>query len=449
MRFSTSTTCGFLTVLGTGLLLGCGTADDTTDGTGGSSTSSSTSSSNSSTGSGDTTNGAGGAGGGTTSGMGGGTSGSGGNATSGTGGNSAAGWGAAKAHGCTENSVTALYYHDANDSVWIGCGSGSGAAATSLHMSKDGGENWAVPESKPANVFSGFRVWSLHYGYDNRLYVGGEGPSGVRIVDIDPMAAAPYGVSARYTFTSAKTDFNVRAAELGTDSKGRILASDSTGTNTVWRSSAAIGDSDQDWTALSTKTETNTTNAGNKQYLAMAVHADKFYAGGSTIADQPRVFVPPAGAFDGRLESVALTPMSGLDAWRGEIWGIAVNDKRLVAVGTDQDNDIGKIFLSGADWAASADYTQLDVDASLTAPPNKSTWSRGVCMSGDSIAVVGEYQPLAKGTGWVLLSSDGGLNFKDITPEGGAGGSAQKCQFLGDGRLVVAGSQGWLGFYTP
>src|SRR5690606_13740139 len=130
-------------------------------------------------------------------------------------------------------------------------------------------------------------------------------------------------------------------------------------------------------------------------------------------------------------------------AWEGELWGLAVNDQRLVAVGVDQDNDIGKILVSSADPYNAAGYSELSLP-DIVGSGGIGTWARGVCMQGDVIVVVGERQPLGSATGLVMRSTNGGASFQNITPPG-VTGSVSKCLIEPAGSIVVAGAAGFIG----
>ncbi|MEM6931331.1 MAG: hypothetical protein AAF602_30655, partial [Myxococcota bacterium] len=116
----------------------------------------------------------------------------------------------------------------------------------------------------------------------------------------------------------------------------------------------------------------------------------------------------------------------------GEMWGVAASADRVVAVGVDQTNDRGMIFVSGDDPYDAAQYVQTEVDGG-----GGSTWARGVCMEGDRVVVVGELQPLGRGA-FVWSSTDGGATFEDITPDSDVD-TWSKCALGPDG-LVVAGA---------
>jgi photosystem II stability/assembly factor-like uncharacterized protein len=152
------------------------------------------------------------------------------------------------------------------------------------------------------------------------------------------------------------------------------------------------------------------------------------------------VFLPPTapGALPYQFQTLELQPGNG---WEGELWGLAVNNRRLVAVGVDQDSNIGKIFVSGADPYQLAGYTEQSVSA-ITG--DNLSWARGACIARNRIVVVGERQPLSGGTGRVLLSDNDGASFTNITPPG-VSGSISKCVIEPDGTLVVVGAGGYVG----
>jgi photosystem II stability/assembly factor-like uncharacterized protein len=72
---------------------------------------------------------------------------------------------------------------------------------------------------------------------------------------------------------------------------------------------------------------------------------------------------------------------------------------------------------------------------------------RGVCASGNTIVAVGEKQPLASGTGIVLLSNDAGKTFTNITDPKITANSVSRCKILTNGDIAVTGAGGYVGIY--
>jgi hypothetical protein len=344
------------------------------------------------------------------------------------GGPSPEGW-AVRTHDCPGiNRADALWADD--EGIWVGCG--SGADGDGLFYSRDDGASWEIPATSPANVLTSFRVLSVHRGFGGLIYVAGEGPSGSMVISLDTATTPMTAEAVLNRGTTVGRSF--LAGPFVTTSTGAAFADSFTGGDALYRADEATGPEAADWTDAR---DWETTDSSH-QILDLVVRDGRFVGVGSTIAEPPYVFVPAADA-----EPFSMTPVplvSGLGAWDGEMWGVAANAQRIVAVGVDQDNDIGKMFISGADETNPDDYTQLDLDPLVAAASGSdSTWGRGVCMDGDRIAVVGEVQPLGAGdnSGFVLLSTDGGATWAESTPAGSPA-SWSKCQIVGS-RLVVAG----------
>jgi photosystem II stability/assembly factor-like uncharacterized protein len=68
-------------------------------------------------------------------------------------------------------------------------------------------------------------------------------------------------------------------------------------------------------------------------------------------------------------------------------------------------------------------------------------------MRGDIIVVVGERQPLGSNTGRVVISTDGGQSFDDITPKSSAE-SITRCAIAESGLVTVVGAGGFVGRYA-
>lgn len=343
---------------------------------------------------------------------------------------------AVRSHPCPGVNRTDAFHVDTDGTMWLGCG--SGAEGEGLFTSSDDGANWDLVETSPPGIFENFRVLSIHRGFGDLLYVGGQRPGGVMAVSVDTSAAAPFATEAVLE-AGGTVDTTFLASPFVTTASGAAFADSFNGGSALYRPDPAVGSDGRDWVVA---TDWEDDDSGH-QILDMVVDGERFIGCGSTIAEPPFVYLPSmlAGA-----EPWEMTPVNlagdGLGAFEGEMWGVDANASRVVVVGVDQDRNVGKIFLSGADRYESEDYAQIDIGAQLPAVgATDSTWARGVCMDEDRIVVVGEIQPLGVGdnTGFVLESTDGGATFTNMTPEGSPD-TWSKCQIDDGGRVLVAGA---------
>ena len=378
--------------------------------------------------------GGGGAGAGATTNAGGG--GSGGDPGAGGGGGSPVGSWTVHSHPCPGGSRTDALHRDDDGTLWVGCGTNQ--VGYGLFFSADG-ESWSEAVVSPSEKLDQFRVSSISRGHDGALYVAGmNANNGDMVLRIDT-GASPFEATAALV-AGNQVGQSFHTGTFRSLSDGRALAESLTGHDMLYRPDATIGSNAADWV------DTYGWAGGNPatyQILDLAVHADGFYGCGSTIAEPPMLFLPPreAGAEPYELEAIEL-PNSG---WTGEMWGLAVSADRVVVVGVDQQSDVGKIYVSGADRYAPSDYLVHSIPDIIGSQPT-GTWGRGACMQGDRVVVVGERQPLGSGTGLVLISDDGGLTFADVTPEG-VTESVSKCVVRPDGGVIVAGAGGFVGIY--
>lgn len=306
------------------------------------------------------------------------------------------------------------------------------SATACLFRSQDGGISWDQPLISPGGVLHQFRVVSISRGHDGALYVAGTSAaptSDAMVVRLttqsDPLPASVY-LSA-----VGEVGRSFVVGTFRTLADGRAIAESLNGSDLLYYIPNVSNTSASTWTAYSPGT----------QILDLAVHNDRFWGVGSTIAEPPQVFLPPLGGGAMPYEFVIGQPQRS-GPWTGELWGLAIDDERIVAVGVDQDNDIGRIFVSTAPRNM-GQYVETSVSQVLGNPTGR-TWARGVCMRGERIAVVGERQPINAGTGIVLLSLDGGASFQPVTPSD-VPSSVSKCVFEPDGTLVVAGAGGFVG----
>ncbi|MGY6553161.1 MAG: hypothetical protein ACXIUM_01435 [Wenzhouxiangella sp.] len=337
-------------------------------------------------------------------------------------------------HPCPGLARTDALHRDADGTLWVGCGTNQDGRG--LYVSFDGGPSWASVTTAPADVLSEFRVNSIVRGHDGALYVGGVDTrigSGNRVMRVDTTGSMPFPTTATLIATpQVGRQFTVgNYAEL---SDGRSLAESLTGFDKLFRPSADTPPQASNWTIPS---------ASLDQFTQMIVHNDGFYAAGSRINVPPKVFLPPRtpGAQPWDLVEVILDRN-----FDGEMWGIAANEKRVVAVGVNQDSNVGMIFVSSDDPYSAENYRSHRLP-DIIGTGGIGTWARGVCMRDDWIVVVGERQPLSSATGRVMASSDGGESFTNITPAAPPE-TVSRCVIAADGRVTVAGAAGFIGVWT-
>jgi hypothetical protein len=347
------------------------------------------------------------------------------------------GW-AVTFHSCPGASRTdALLVED--DAIWVGCG--TNATGYGLHTSSDDGTTWNVIETDPEGDMAQFRVSAIARGEDGLLYVAGLDANDAQMVmSLDTSVSPSVATEVLYAGNVVGTSFHVGSMALL--SEGRIFVESLTGLGALFRPDSTVGADGGTWTDAY-----YWANAGSPpgyQMMDLFANGDELYGCGATIAEPPYLFLPPrdAGAEPYEMEVIALPTTGGT----GEMWGVAATEDRVVVVGVDQDADVGKIFVSGADPYDATGYAQIDLP-DIVGDSNLGTWARGVCMRDDRIVVVGERQPLSSGTGLVLLSDDGGQTFTNITPEE-ATESMSKCTILANGEVIVAGAGGFFGRYN-
>ncbi len=333
-------------------------------------------------------------------------------------------------HPCPGGNRTDDLHRDVDGTLWVGCG--TNAVGYGLFRSSDGGVTWSAPTTTPADYFEEFRVLSITRGHDGALYAAGTNaqPGNTdMVVRVATSGSEPFTVTPTLTAV-AQLGFSFLVGSYRELSDGRALAESENGTDLLYRSGPGIGATATLWQRIEDL----------PQMIDLVVHDDAFYACGSRIVEPPRVFLPsttpgaPAHAFS----TLNLQPPNG---WEGELWGLTVNARRLVAVGVNQDENRGRIFVSGADPYVGAGYTEFNLS---TITGDNFSWARGVCMKNDRIVVVGERQPLSSATARVVISNDGGASFSNISPAG-VGGTINRCVIEPDGTIVVAGAGGYIG----
>lgn len=361
------------------------------------------------------------------------SSGAGGGAGGSGGGGPTAGW-TIHSHSCDgANRTDALLVED-DGTMWVGCGTNTGG--TGLHRSTDGGVTWAAVKTKPSNMLNSFRINGIARGDDGLLYAAGTGNS-TMVVSLDT-TSSPMPLK-QVLVPGGQIGQSFTVGTLSVLSEGRIFVESETGHDALYRPSASTSSAAADWTDASAWT----TDGKGYQMMGSTVYNGRLYGSGATISEPPYVFLPAreSGAEVWKHEVVKLSSF-----WKGELWGIAAGANKVVAVGVDQLNHVGKILVSGADPYVADDYTEHDLP-DIVGEGDPGTWARGTCLRGDRVVVVGERQPLAAHSGLVMLSDDGGATFKDITPKDDVTGSVSKCHIAADNTVTVAGGTGFIGIY--
>lgn len=335
-------------------------------------------------------------------------------------------------HPCPGGNRTDALHRDADGTLWVGCG--TNATGYGLFYSQNGGANWSAATVTPADALDEFRVNSISRGHDGALYVAGFRAATRDMVLRLNTASSPFATTiALRGVTQVGRSFHVGTYRELAD--GRAIAESLNGVDLLYRPTPTTGTNASQWTRVQSLTS---------QILDLTVHGDRFYGAGGQINVPPKLFLPPVALGAAPYEFQVDTPTVAA-GWNGELWGLALSGQRLVAVGVDQDADVGKILVSTATPAAMGNYIEHNLPA-IVGPGGSGTWARGVCMQGNQIIVVGERQPLGASSGLVVRSTDGGQNFTAITPTG-VPASVSKCVIEPDGTVVVAGAAGFIGIY--
>ena len=349
----------------------------------------------------------------------------------------AAGW-TIRAHTCPGPNRTDALFVDTDGTLWIGCG--TAATGYGLFTSRDEGATWTQVLESPAATLSNFRVFSIERGPDGELYLGGVNESdgsNNRVVRIDTTADPVVVTPVLTSVAQVGRQFNVGTFRQLSD--GSAVAESLNGTDALYRASAATGASAADWTIVDVAlTAAATALAGPRpRHLRRpTLRVGQHHRVAAVRLSAPRA-VTPAPTRSERIE----LPEARLD---GRDVGIAANASRVVAAGVNQDDDTGRIYVSGADPYDASGYREINLSEIVGAATDK-TWARGVCQNGDRVVVVGERQPLRGDTGIVVLSDDGGQTFEDVTPEG-VTATVSRCTVRDDGTVIVAGAAGFIGF---
>lgn len=327
---------------------------------------------------------------------------------------------ALRSHLCVGNRTDALH-RDADGTLYVGCGSTT--VGLGIYVSRDDGATWQRPTTTPGGFFDTWRVLDVSRSADGLLYVAGTDTASSRRVVSADTSGASWSLDEVYNAGSVVGSSFI-VGNFRRDSTGRAVAESLNGVDVQARAS-----DDAPWVDVSEWGD----EYGGLQILDLEVHEDRFFATGSTISQPPYLFLPrSAPGFGFRVVNLAGT---GIGAYRGEMWGVAVDGSGLVVAGVNQDRDVGMIYA-----LASADSTEVQTFDLSTFYPDEATWIRGVCRSGEILLAVGERT--AESRGIVLRSDDNGGTWRDVTPEPTTLPPVHRCVMVGGDRAFVAGADG-------
>jgi hypothetical protein len=313
-------------------------------------------------------------------------------------------------HPCVGNRTDTVHVDDA-DTFYVGCGSTT--SGEGLYRTTDRGSTW-----ESVRDFEAFRVTDIHRGPDGVLYIAGTGPNGQRVNALnDDGPLTPVFEAGTQTWST----FQVGTFVVRPD--GSAIAESLTGSDLAYRPSATapFEDAYPWWTGPDAY-----------QVLDATVHDGRFVGVGSTIIQPPVYFEQDDSAPGFKMDDVVL------DTNDGELWAIDSDGTNLIAGGVDQTIDVGVIYWtnSTSDRLDPAGWFAYDLRDDF----DDATWIRGVCRDGDRMLAVGEKTALAEGV--LIESTDGGATWRNITPTDAP--PLSEC-VIAEGRLVVAGADGWIG----
>lgn len=331
-----------------------------------------------------------------------------------------------RSHSCVGSRTDTLLI--ASDGTWwVGCGTTT--EGTGLFMSTDEGATWSSPTTTPSDYFSSFRVIDV-WEDAGRIYASGDYNGGGDRSDDGVVSFDPADGTVDAEFVSMGQIWNTFLVGTYRQTSGGFgVAESNNGTDIVYRTT-----SDGAWQ------DGSSWRSPTLQILDLQVHNDQFYGVGSTIADNPKVFLPPAGS-TGPGTELAFTEVILSTGFDGEMWSLHVDDDGIFVGGVDQDGDVGKAYLSGSDPYDPDTWTEFSLD---TWYPGTFTWVEGVCRRGDTLVMVGRISNLDDAI--VMRSADAGETWEDITPDAE---SAYRCNVLPDERIVIAGKDGLIGIWDP
>ena len=345
-------------------------------------------------------------------------------------------------HPCIGNRTDAMWFDDANTG-FVGCGSTT--EGYGMYGTSDGGVTWSVTPST-GDFVAGMRVNSISRASDGKLYVGGTGNSGARVVSLDG------GTLGEFYLKPSSGAQSWQTYQVGTfriDSKGRAISESLTGSDVMfWPDSGG-----QQVTAEEAINGYGWWNdagvEGNgAQILDMEIYDDRFYAVGSTISQPPYFFFEPQGGFASDAFNPGAIKLSGdgLSAFIGEVWDISIDSGGdMLLSGVNQSSNVGVVWFNSGDPTQASSWTMFDAGPVIPDTPNNRTRFYGGCREGDLMMAVGDYSQRTDAL--AIVSLDGGSSWAMVNPPGrgaDAVGPLSQCQIFGD-QIYITGADGFFG----
>lgn len=309
---------------------------------------------------------------------------------------------------------------------FVGCG--ENAEGKGLFSTTDGGATWS------SNVkFEQVRVVDIRRGPDKKLYGAGKDTVdkySAWLIDESTANLKLNGlfVPGNNAYTKVDQGENIAVAE-----DGQMLVDSLTGNSAAYKPS---GGTFEEIRNLNEASIADPENAPNFQVRRVRAFNNRFFATGSTINEPAQVFLPSKlqGATY-HFQPLALQPSTQ----SGELLDLHIwSATSILAVGFDNSHDYPLLYLLDGDAYETTNWKQVELlDSGITYKGG--IWS--ISVQGDVVVAAGEKIPSNEG-GFVVISTDRGSTWKDISPPGEnklPPGPLSKIWLFPNGDIFVAG----------
>lgn len=326
--------------------------------------------------------------------------------------------------GCVSGNPFIALHFDAQTG-YMGCGESS--TNRGLFVTKDGGRSW----SDTARKFSEAQVVDIRRAPNGKLYgAGKDNLDGSRVFEIDDTDVDNLKlIGVFFPMTTSAFKKVERAQNIAVTGQGHMLADDS-----VKRTAGYKPAGSDEWQELEYVGE------GEQVLTLTRVRAlnEAFYGVGSTIDGDAEIHLPSKTEETPIFTTISPVKNRDIELQDFHIW----NETKMIAVGVNNTQRFPVILIGEGDLYEEANWKQIDLfDSGIEFEGN----IRGMAVNGDNIVVVGGKVPSSAG-GFVLMSSDAGETWTDITPvpESGKVTRLWNVWLWENGDIYAAGeSAGW------